>query len=71
MGNIKFNGIKPLQRLGDQALGLAFSNPLYNLTLMGKASRLKTLPPDPWPGDMERGHAVLTGNYAFAGQTVT
>lgn len=50
---------------------LAYGNPLYTLTLGRNGPRdLLLVPPDPWPGDAEKGSALLGGCYAFAGQTV-
>ncbi|HYE01000.1 MAG TPA: heparinase II/III family protein [Alphaproteobacteria bacterium] len=61
----------PLDRLRDQARKLAFDNPLYKMSLSGRApGALKVIPPDPWPGDAERGHAMLGGQYRLAGQLV-
>ena len=48
--------------------GAARSN---SLALGRRAPReLRLLPADPWPGNAERGQAMLSGTYRFAGQTI-
>ncbi len=50
---------------------LAFGNPLYSLSLGRRGpTRLAAVPPDPWPGDAERGAALCAGEYRFAGRTL-
>ncbi len=59
---ITLKGIRPLQALSDQARALAQAGPLYALTLglsRGKVDRLKLVPPDPWPGDIEAGRTLM------------
>ena len=59
---ITFKGIRPLQRLGDQAKALAYASSLYTFTLSlsGRAQgRMKLVPPDPWPGDIENGRTLM------------
>jgi len=69
LSDLKFNGIKPLQKLGDHAKMMAFANPLYNLTLIGRKSYdFVVNPTDPWPGDIEKGRQISTGELNFAGQ---
>lgn len=52
--------------------GFVFASPLYRLTLRGEPpKRLKRLPPPPWPGDAERGKAMLAGRFLCAGQSVS
>ena len=47
---------------------LLFANPLYGLTLSGRAqSEPKVTPPDPWPGDAEAGTAIVEGGFSLAG----
>jgi len=68
---VKFNGIKPLTRLAGQAKALAFSTPLYNLTLMGGSpDNLMVIPTDPWPGRSDIGQDILRGSYFFAGELI-
>lgn len=68
---VKFNGIKPLARFADQAKALAFSTPLYNLTLMGGSpDNLHVIPTDPWPGRSDVGQDIMQGVFTFAGETV-
>ncbi|HYH21596.1 MAG TPA: heparinase II/III family protein [Azospirillum sp.] len=58
-------------RFRDGVAQIAFGNPIYSLTLGGRApTALSVVPPDPWPGDAEAGAALLSGAYRFAGQTV-
>lgn len=59
---ITLKGIRPLQKLGDQAKALAYASSLYTFTLSlsGKRQeRLKFVPPDPWPGDIEAGRSLM------------
>ena len=45
-----------------------FANPLYGLTLAGRApASPRGTPPDPWPGDAEAGATVLDGEFLLAG----
>ncbi|MDP9196822.1 MAG: heparinase II/III family protein [Pseudomonadota bacterium] len=49
---------------------VAFSVPLYSLTLGGNAPlQLLAAPGDPWPGNTQTAQNILAGRYAFAGQT--
>lgn len=50
---------------------MLFASPWYNL-MLGRARprELALVPPDPWPGDLERGAAMLAGLYRFAGETL-
>ncbi|WP_431857198.1 heparinase II/III family protein [Azospirillum sp.] len=51
---------------------IAYGNPIYQLTLGGRApTALSVVPPDPWPGDADTGTQLLSGVYRFAGQKVT
>lgn len=44
-----------------------FASPLYRTMLGGKpAFRLTVAPPDPWPGDADRGAAILGGTFPLA-----
>lgn len=66
-----FRGVKPLLRLGTTAKGLVVNNPLAELAWTQQApSRLKVVPPDPWPGDAQRGRDMVAGIFRFAGQTI-
>ncbi len=48
---------------------VAFRNPLYALSLgRGVPRELALLPPDPWPGQAERGQELIAGLYRFAGE---
>jgi uncharacterized heparinase superfamily protein len=59
------------RRLKAGILSLAFGNPLYSMMLGFSGPRdLALVPPDVWPGDGERGAAMIVGRYHFAGQTV-
>ncbi|MEI6559535.1 MAG: heparinase II/III family protein [Rhodospirillaceae bacterium] len=58
--------------LRDGIEALAFGNPLYNMMLGGRTlSALPVVPQDLWPGDPERGSALLDGVFTFADQTLT
>jgi len=68
---LKFSGIKPLAKFTDQAKALAFSTPLYDLTLMGGTpDNLHVIPTDPWPGRSAFGQDILLGRYLFAGEVI-
>lgn len=48
-----------------------FSLPGYGATLSGRApAGLRTIPPDPWPGDAEHGRVIMGGEFTFAGRTI-
>lgn len=52
-------------------MGIVFATPLYGPTLLHRQpTRLSATPPDPWPGDVARGAAILQGTYTLAGCTV-
>lgn len=56
-------------RLRDGVAQIAFGNPIYKLTLGGRApTALSAVPPDPWPGDAGDGSAILAGVFRFGGQ---
>lgn len=58
-------------RFRDGVAQIAFGNPIYSLTLGGRApTALSVVPPDPWPGNAEAGAALLAGVYRFAGTAV-
>ena len=58
--------------LRDSVEALAFGNPIYNMMLGGRTlSALPMVPQDLWPGDADRGSALLDGVFEFAGQTLT
>jgi len=66
-----FRGIRPLQRLGETARNLALSNPLAAMVLPPRVTgELRSVPPDPWPGDARRGRDMVAGIFHFAGQTI-
>ena len=57
--------------IGEGLRTLAFGNPLYSLSLGRRGpTRLEAIPPDPWPGDADRGAALCAGEYRFAGRTL-
>ena len=59
-------------RLREGVAQIAFGNPIYKLTLGGRApTALAVVPPDPWPGDATEGSAVLAGVLRFSGHAVT
>lgn len=63
-------------RLRGRALGFAcqaahglFALPGYPLTLVGRSpATMVATPADPWPGDADRGTALLSGRFVFAGR---
>ena len=64
-----FRGVKPLRRLGATARCLvAFNNPLEGMVRV--PFNLRVIPPDPWPGDAQRGRGMVAGVFRFAGQTI-
>ena len=59
-------------RLREGVAQIAFGNPIYKLTLGGRApTALAIVPPAPWPGDSTEGSALLAGVFRLGGQTVT
>lgn len=65
------SALGPARRLRRSLADFAFSSPLYALTLGRQGPRqLFQLPSDTWPGDAERGAALLAGLYRFAGEAV-
>lgn len=57
------------RRLQDGLRHLAYDNPFYNLSLGGKRMpALSAVPPDLWPGNVERGAAMVAGTFTFTGQ---
>ena len=55
----------------DRIATYVYASPLYGFTLRAEPpKRLKRLPPAPWPGDAERGKAILAGRFHCAGQPV-
>ena len=55
----------------DRLAAMVFASPLYRLTLRAEPpQRLLRVPPPPWPGDAERGQAILAGRFVCAGQPV-
>ena len=50
---------------------LLYATPLYHYTLLGRApNEMAVVPPDSWPGNAERGSAILSGEFLFLGETV-
>ncbi|MDE1152341.1 MAG: heparinase II/III family protein [Micavibrio sp.] len=63
-----YKGIRPLQRI---VLGNVLANPLSSLSLPHRVpDHLKVVPPDPWPGETQRGREMIAGIFRFAGQTI-
>lgn len=55
----------------DRLAALIYASPLYGLTLRAEPpQRLRRVPPPPWPGDVERGKAILAGRFVCAGQPI-
>ncbi len=59
------------RNLGEYAHQLKCGSSLYDMAL-GKAAPVQeaplVIPPDPWPGDKNRGHDILQGLYSYSGQ---
>jgi len=67
-----FKGIKPIHRLGITARNLSFHNPFADmLFIQNVPSRLAVVPPDPWPGDADKGRDIISGSFEFAGQKIS
>lgn len=50
---------------------LLYGSPVYRYTLIARApGTLAIVPPDPWPGNAERGAAISAGEFRFLGETV-
>jgi uncharacterized heparinase superfamily protein len=50
---------------------LLYATPVYRYTLIGRApADMAIVPPDPWPGNAERGSAITAGELSFLGETV-
>ncbi|MDD9900111.1 MAG: heparinase II/III family protein [Alphaproteobacteria bacterium] len=68
---IVYKGIRPLQKLGVMTRELAFNNPLSVMAIPSRVpNHLVCVPPDPWPGDAERGRDLIAGAFHFAGQLI-
>ena len=49
-----------------------FASPLYRAMLSGPpAFQLAVAPPDPWPGDADRGAAILAGTFPLAHEVMS
>ncbi|MGB1547312.1 MAG: heparinase II/III family protein [Alphaproteobacteria bacterium] len=60
-----------LRKLKSGFENIFWGNPLYPLLLIGKAPRrLEVIPADPWPGNYERGRAILENGFTFQGTTL-
>jgi uncharacterized heparinase superfamily protein len=58
--------------LGERLRGLAFANPLYELTLGHSRPReLALVLGDPWPGCAARGQQIMAGRFPLAGTTLS
>lgn len=67
---------RPLTRnLGSIVYGLKslyYATPLHEAALAGRTPLgLGFVPVDPWPGNAERGRAVMEGRFVFAGRTIS
>ena len=55
----------PFQR---RLYGTLFATPLYGVTLLHRSPvQMANVPPDTWPGDANRGAAILGGTFTLAG----
>ncbi len=58
-------------QLWQRLCNMAFSTPLYRPFLSGPPPRaLLCIPPDPWPGNAERGTAIVQGRFQLNGEVV-
>ncbi len=57
-----------VSRLWRKMMEPAYASPVYGLLLMARPRSIETAPPDPWPGDSERGAAILRGEFTFGGR---
>ncbi len=58
-----------LARLGYDLKRPVFALPIYRYSLTGAApTAIAATPPDPWPGDAERGAEIIQGVFDLAGQ---
>lgn len=70
--NVIYRGVRPLQKLSATARDIVLQSPLANLAYRGGAVRhLRTVPPDPWAGDPQKGRDLISGIFCFAGQTIS
>jgi len=61
-----------LARLGYDLKRPVFALPIYRYSLTGAApTTIAATPPDPWPGDAERGAEIIQGVFDLAGQRLT
>jgi uncharacterized heparinase superfamily protein len=74
MARVAASGSGPLRRTADWRAALTelyYANPLYRFTLAANApERLERVPPDAWPGDANRGGAIVSGVFVCAGHTL-
>ncbi len=60
-----------LRRLLAAVFDLVYAVPLYRFTLAGRTpKRLSVNPPDPWPGNADRGSAIGREEFTFRAETV-
>lgn len=58
-------------RLSGWVRGLWFRSPLYQMQLGGRqVDHPLIVPSDPWPGNADRGRALLAGLYRFSGDSI-
>ena len=64
-------GLGPMQGLRYQFDRLFFATPVYGLTLASRVpSGLSLVPPDPWPGNAERGATIIRDHFTFGDDLV-
>lgn len=68
-GSLVYRGIRPLQKLGATAIGIAVNNPFVNMQ-QRVPLRLNVVPPDPWAGEAQRGRDIIAGIFRFSGQSI-
>lgn len=61
--------VAPARSAGDSLRGAYFASPLYRLRLIGRnPDDVAATPPDPWPGNLERGTAIIQRSAVFQGE---
>lgn len=67
--SLVYRGVRPLQKLGETARDLVLHGPLSGIVFSG-GKQLRSVPPDPWAGNPQKGRDLIAGVFRFAGQTI-
>lgn len=70
--NLIFRGIRPVQRLTEAARQIALERAAALGAHLAQKTpgRLEIVPPDPFPGDTQRGRDMIAGVFSFVGQSI-